>query len=124
MKRTSRSDTTPDAAITAMPRGPLANLRRRIALTWQYLGPREGAWRIVTFPVRFTPLRHRLKLGSLAESEQRHAASWYREKGRPVTVVVPTNGDPSFVAEAVRSTRRTTQRERVKIVVADDATPD
>ena len=117
-------DTTPDAAIAAMPRGPLSNLRRRIALTWQYLGPREVAWRIVTFPIRFTPLRHRLKLGSLAESEQRHAASWYREKGRPVSVVIPTYGDPSFVAEAVRSIRRTTQRDRVKIVVADDATPD
>ena len=114
---------TPDAAIAAMPRGPFANLRRRIALTYRYLGPREVAWRIVTFPIRFTPLRHRLKLGSLAESEQRHAASWYREKGRPVSVVIPTYGDPAYVAAAVASIRRTTQRELVKIVVADDATP-
>src|ERR1044072_9277347 len=113
MKRAERhptapagDDTTPDAAIAAMPRGPFSNLRRRIALTWQYLGPREDAWRIVTFPIRFTPLRHRLKLGSLAESEQRHAASWYREKGRPVRVVILTWGDPPFVAEAVRRIRR------------------
>ena len=114
---------TPDAAIAAMPRGPFANLRRRIALTYRYLGPREVAWRVLTFPIRFTPLRHRLKLGSLAEAEQRHAASWYREKGRPVSVVIPTYGDPAYVAAAVRSIRRTTRRERVKIVVADDATP-
>ncbi len=119
-----REAATPDAAIAAMPRGPFANLRRRIALTWHYLGPREVAWRILTFPIRFTPLRHRLKLGSLAESEQRHAASWYREKGRPVSVVIPTYGDPAFVAAAVSSIRRTTQRELVTIVVADDATPD
>ena len=131
MKRPERHPTapdaeraTPDAAIAAMPRGPFANLRRRIALTWQYLGAREVAWRIVTFPIRFTPLRHRLKLGSLAEIEQRRAASWYREKGRAVSVVIPTYGDPAHVAEAVRSIRRTTQRDLVKIVVADDATPD
>src|SRR5436305_15292014 len=101
---------TPDAAIAAMPRGPLANLRRRIALTWQYLGPREVAWRILTFPIRFTPLRHRLKLGTLVEAQQRRAVSWYGEKGCPVSVVIPTYGDPSFVADAVRSIRRTPQQ--------------
>ncbi len=115
---------TPDAAIAAMPRGPLANLRRRIALTYEYLGPREVAWRILTFPLRFTPLRHRLKVGSLAEIDQRRAASWYREKGRPVSVVIPTYGDTSHVAEAVRSIRRTTRSEMVRIVVCDDASPD
>ncbi|MDX6677252.1 MAG: hypothetical protein QOE31_1304, partial [Solirubrobacteraceae bacterium] len=78
----SDEDATPDAAVAAMPRGPLANLRRRVALTYRYLGPREVAWRVLTFPIRFTPLRHRLKLGSLAEAEQRQAQSWYREKGR------------------------------------------
>jgi len=114
---------TPDEAIAAMPRGPLANLRRRIALTHQYLGPREVAWRILTFPIRFTPLRHRLKLGSVVETERRRAASWYREEGKPVCVVIPTYGDPSHVAQAVRSIRRTTQRSMVQIVVADDASP-
>ena len=63
---TTHEDATPDAAIAAIPRGPFQNLRRRIALTYEYLGPREVAWRIVTFPLRFTPLRHRLRLGSLA----------------------------------------------------------
>jgi GT2 family glycosyltransferase/glycosyltransferase involved in cell wall biosynthesis len=114
---------TPDEAIAAMPRGPLANLRRRIELTYQYLGPREVAWRIVTFPMRFTPLRHRLKLGSAVETGRRRARSWYREEGEPVTVVIPTYGDPSHVAQAVRSIRRTTRRSMVRIVVADDASP-
>ena len=114
---------TPDAAIAAMPRGPLGDLRRRIALTYRYLGWREVVWRAVTFPVRFTPLRHRLKLGTLTEVEQRRAAAWYAERGRPVTVVIPTYGDPSIVAEAVRSIRRTTRRRLVRIVVADDASP-
>lgn len=118
------ADVTPDAALDAMPGGRLANLRRRIALTYEYLGPREVAWRVLTFPIRFTPFRHRLKLGSLAETEQRRAAQWYRDKARPVSVVIPTYGDPSYLAEAVRSIRRTTRRDLVKIVVADDATPD
>jgi GT2 family glycosyltransferase len=121
---TDPDPTTPDAAVAATPAGPLANLRRRIVLTWQYLGPREVAWRIATFPLRFTPLRHRLKLGTMIEADQRRAVSWYREKGRPVSVVIPTYGDPSFVAAAVRSIRKTTSRDRVQIVVADDATPD
>ncbi len=112
---------SPDAALAAMPRGPLANLRRRIALTYEYLGPREVAKRVVTFPLRFTPLRHRLKLGSMIEAEQRRAGAWYREKGRPVSVVIPTYGDTRHVAEAVRSIRRTTSREHVRIVVCDDA---
>jgi GT2 family glycosyltransferase len=114
---------TPDAAIAAMPQGPFANLRRRIALTYQYLGWRELLWRAVTFPVRFTPLRHRLRLGTIVEVEQRRARGWYADKGRPVTVVIPTYGDPVHVTEAVRSIRRTTKRELVRIVVADDASP-
>jgi GT2 family glycosyltransferase/glycosyltransferase involved in cell wall biosynthesis len=114
---------TPHAAIDTMPKGPLANLRRRVVLTYRYLGPREVASRIATFPLRFTPLRHRLKLGSLAETEQRRAASWYRENGRPVSIVIPTYGDPGYVGAAVRSIRSTTSRELVRIVVADDATP-
>lgn len=119
----SREDVSDDAAIAAMPRGRFANLRRRIALTYRYLGPREVAWRALTFPVRFTPLRHRLKLGTMIEAEQRRAVSWYAEKGRPVSIVIPTYGDPCHVAEAVRSIRRTTSRGMVTIVVADDASP-
>ncbi len=114
-------DRSLDTAIAAMPQGPFANLGRRIALTYRYHGPRQVAWRVITFPIRFTPLRHRLKLGSMIETEQRRAASWYREKGRPVTVVIPTYGDSRHVADAVASIRRTTRAQLVKIVVADDA---
>ena len=61
-----------------MPRGPLANMRRRIALTYQYLGRARSLWRLLTFPLRFTPLRHRLRLGTAIENEQRGAPRWYR----------------------------------------------
>jgi len=114
---------TPAAAIEAMPRGRWANMRRRIALTYQYLGWRTVLWRIVSFPVRFTPLRHRLKLGTLVEIERRRAKRWYEQEGRPVTVVIPTYGDPMHVCAAVRSVRQTTRRDLVRIVVTDDASP-
>jgi GT2 family glycosyltransferase/glycosyltransferase involved in cell wall biosynthesis len=112
-----------DPALAAMPRGECADMRRRIALTYQYLGAREVAWRALTFPIRFTPLRHRLRLGSVSEIEHRRAAAWYREHGRPVSIVIPTYGDPRHVARAVRSIRRTTDRGGVRIVVVDDASP-
>jgi GT2 family glycosyltransferase/glycosyltransferase involved in cell wall biosynthesis len=41
----------------------------------------------------------------------------------PVTVVIPTYGDPSEVVAAVRSVRATTRRRLVRIVVVDDASP-
>ncbi|HEX8158885.1 MAG TPA: glycosyltransferase [Solirubrobacteraceae bacterium] len=123
MRQPEEKLTTPDAAIKAMPAGRLANLRRRIALTYQYLGWRQVLWRAATFPLRYTPLRHRLKLGTIVEIERRRAKAWYAEKARPVTVVIPTYGDPVHVAEAVRSVRRTTRRDLVRIVVTDDASP-
>jgi GT2 family glycosyltransferase len=97
------------------------SVRERIALTWRYLGPRTLAVRVLTYPLRFTPLRARLRLGSRIENAQAKARRWYRANGRPVTVVIPTYGDPRYVADCVASVRRTTKRERVRIVVADDA---
>ncbi|HUH80592.1 MAG TPA: hypothetical protein VLZ06_04630, partial [Solirubrobacteraceae bacterium] len=46
--------------------GPLAGLRRRIYLTYHYLGWRTLLFRLVTFPLRFTPLKRRLRLRSAA----------------------------------------------------------
>ena len=65
--------------------GPLASLRRRVYLTYRYLGWRTLLFRIVTFPLRFTPLRRRLQLRSRAgQDAYRRALAWYREHGRPV----------------------------------------
>src|SRR4051812_48994849 len=102
-------DATPAAAVATMQRGRVAALWRRIVLTYRYLGLRTLAYRVVTFPLRFTPLRHRLQLGPGAQIERAHALAWYRDEARPVTVVIPTYGDPSVVAKAVRSIRKTTR---------------
>jgi GT2 family glycosyltransferase len=93
-------------------------LPRRAWLTLTHLGPREFARRILTFPLR-------LARPSRGAGDPRIAASsaWYAQHARPVTVVIPTYGDPSFVVDAVRSLRATTAPGAVRIVVADDASP-
>jgi GT2 family glycosyltransferase/glycosyltransferase involved in cell wall biosynthesis len=102
--------------------GPLAGVRRRIYLTYRYLGWRTLLFRIVTFPLRLTPLKHRLRLRTHArDREMRRAMAWYREHGRPVAVVVPSFRDADRVATLVASIRKTVPRGMARIVVADDA---
>jgi GT2 family glycosyltransferase/glycosyltransferase involved in cell wall biosynthesis len=113
-------DTTPDGAVDGMLAPHRLSLWRRIQLTWEYLGPRAVAYRVITFPLRFTPLGRRLMLRSGLSAERTHAASWYRRMGRPVSVVIPTYGPPDDVIAAVRSIRKTTRRDKVHIIVVDD----
>jgi GT2 family glycosyltransferase len=117
--RPTPPDATAREAIDGTPRGPLRGLRRRIYLTYRYLGLRGLLFRLITVPLRATPLRHRVRRGPA--SEDRRALAWYRERGRPVTIVIPSYRDAPDVARLVASIRRTTKRERARIVVADDA---
>jgi GT2 family glycosyltransferase len=102
------------------PKGRVADLWRRARLTLQYHGPKELAFRIVTAPLRPTPLGKRLGHGSRYGAEEARARRWYRDQGRPVSVVIPTYGDPTLVEQAVASVRKTTQRKRVRVIVVDD----
>ena len=97
----------------------LASLPRRAWLTLRYHGVGTFAFRLVTFPLRFTPLR-RYVVHNPHAGEHRGARRWYARRGRPVTVVIPTYGDPTLTIDTVRSVRRTTDRARTRIVVADD----
>jgi GT2 family glycosyltransferase/glycosyltransferase involved in cell wall biosynthesis len=102
--------------------GPLAGVRRRIYLTIRYHGWRTLLFRALTFPLRFTPLKHRLRLRTHARDLQlRRAQAWYREHGRPVDIVIPSFRDADRVATLVRSIRRTVPRGMANIIVADDA---
>jgi GT2 family glycosyltransferase/glycosyltransferase involved in cell wall biosynthesis len=103
-------------------RNPLAGVRRRIYLTYRYLGWRTLLFRIATFPLRFTPLRHRLQLRSdWGEDAFRSAVAWYREHGRPVDVVIPSFRDAAHVSTLVASIRRTVPGGMARILVVDDA---
>jgi GT2 family glycosyltransferase len=103
------------------PRGPLSNVRRRIYLTYKYHGIPSLLFRALTFPLRFTPLKRHLGLGPKLLGDQSEAKRWYGEHGRPVTVVIPSYRDAESVAALIKSLRKTTTPELVRIVVADDA---
>jgi GT2 family glycosyltransferase len=111
-----------DAPIDGSSRGSLGRLRRRIYLTYHYLGWRTLLFRVFTFPLRFTPLKHRLRLRSgWGDDSFRRALAWYREKGRPVDVVIPSYRDAERVAELVASIRRTVDAGMARLIVTDDA---
>ena len=74
----------------------LRGLGRRVALTYRYLGLRALVWRVVSFPLRYTPLRLPLGLGTPAEQHLHEAVRWHRRTAPPVTVVAP--GAPLRVA--------------------------
>ena len=103
-------------------KGPLAGLRRRIYLTYRYLGWRTLLYRALTFPLRFTPLRRRLRLkGRATERDFRRAREWYAEHGRPVCVVIPSYRDAERVATLVESIEKTVPADVARIIVCDDA---
>ena len=102
-------------------RRELADLRRRIYLTFKYHGLWSVLLRVLTFPLRFTPLKRFVQFGRKPANDRSEAVRWYRAHGRPVTIVVPSYRDADAVAALVASIRRTTDPERIRIVIADDA---
>jgi GT2 family glycosyltransferase/glycosyltransferase involved in cell wall biosynthesis len=117
-----RSPKLAKGALDGRPRGPLAGMRRRIYLTYRYLGWRTLLFRAITLPLRLTPLRHRLKLRSRPDHDAyRRALAWYREHAEPVSIVIPSYRDAERVATLVQSIHETVPRGLARIVVADDA---
>jgi GT2 family glycosyltransferase len=98
-----------------------ANLPRRIYLTYKYRGVSSLLHQTLIFPLRLTPLDRVLPLGPGSASESSAARRWYRSHGRPVTIVIPSYRDAKLVARLVAKIRQTTDRRRVRIIVADDA---
>ena len=110
------------AAVDGASHGPFADLRRRIELTIRYHGWRALLFRAATFPLRFTPLRHRLRLRSGGgDHEYRRALVWYGERGEPVSIVIPSYRDADRVSTLVASIKRTVPNGMARIIVADDA---
>jgi GT2 family glycosyltransferase/glycosyltransferase involved in cell wall biosynthesis len=118
----ARAEAIAESALDGEFKGPLAGLRRRIYLTYHYLGWRTLLFRVLTLPLRFTPLRHRLALRSrMGHDLYRRALAWYEEHGKPVSVVIPSYRDAERVATLVASIQRTVPPGMARIVVADDA---
>ncbi len=113
---------TDHSPIEGRPQGPFSNLRRRIYLTYTHFGLRTILFRLITFPLRFTPLERRMRLRTHArDQEVRRAVSWYREHGRPVDVVIPSYRDAAHVQTLVQSIRATVRKGMARVIVADDA---
>ena len=96
------------------------DLPRRAYLTIKFHGWQELGARIVTSPLRLFRGDRRARARLSLWADQRQARRWYREKGRPVTIVMPTYGDPSTTIDAVRRLRRTVDRSRTRFIVVDD----
>jgi GT2 family glycosyltransferase len=117
-----RADSIATTALDGEFRGPLAGVRRRIYLTYHYLGWRTLLFRVVTLPLRLTPLKRYLRLRSHTSNDAyRRAVAWYRTHGRPVDVVIPSYRDSELVRTLVESIERTVPKGMARIVVADDA---
>ena len=103
------------------PQGAFSNLRRRIYLTYKYFGLRTILFRLLTFPLRFTPLERHMRLRTHArDQELRRAVTWYREHGRAVDVIIPSFRDAERVRALVTSIRKTAQGGMARVIVADD----
>ena len=101
--------------------GALSNLGRRAYLTYRNYGIRTVLFRVVTFPLRFTPLARRMRLRSHArDQEMRRAIVWYRDHGRPVDLVIPSYRDAAHVRTLIRSIRRTVPAGMARVIVSDD----
>ena len=101
--------------------GALFNdLPRRAYLTVRHHGWRELLARLVTAPLRLLGEERRARAQIETWAQRRNARGWYRREGRPVTIVMPTYGDPSTTIDAVRRLRRTVDRRRTRIIVVDD----
>ncbi|MEO9119570.1 MAG: glycosyltransferase [Solirubrobacteraceae bacterium] len=102
--------------------GPRLTPWERISLTYRYHGIRSLLYRVLTFPLRSTPLGRRLRrVSTVAERTRAKAKRWYADHGRAVTIVIPSYRDADNVAALVSSVRATTDRHLVQIIVADDA---
>jgi GT2 family glycosyltransferase/glycosyltransferase involved in cell wall biosynthesis len=98
------------------------NLPKRAYLTLRYRGVGSFLFRAITFPLRLTPAARFLPVGR----DRTYAAAarrWYELSGRPVTIAIPHYGPPEQTVETVQALLATTDPERVRIVVADDASP-
>ena len=96
----------PRSALDGTRPGRLAGLPRRIALTYRYHGLAGLARHTVMFPLRLTGLDRALGLGTGPRRASAAARRWYRDHGRPVTIVIPSFRDAALVTRLVAKIRQ------------------
>jgi GT2 family glycosyltransferase len=98
----------------------LNDLPRRAYLTVKHEGWRELVLRLLTSPLRLVGLERGARTRLAAQATRRRVRAWYRRDGRPVTIIMPTYGDPAITIDAVTHLRRTLEPGAAVIVVVDD----
>ena len=98
----------------------LNDLPRRAYLTVKHHGWRELGVRLVASPLRLVGHERAARRRWAERMSRRRLLTWYRGSGRPVTIVVPTYGEPTTTLDAVRRLQASVDRERTRIVVIDD----
>jgi GT2 family glycosyltransferase len=97
----------------------LNDLPRRGYLTVKHHGWREFVARVASAPFRLVGMEQTVRRRLGLWVARRRSRDWYRAHGRPVTIVMPTYGDPATTIDAVRRLQRTLPKE-ARIVVVDD----
>jgi GT2 family glycosyltransferase len=108
-------------ALDGTRRGRLTSLPRRAYLSYKHGGISALVSKTLIFPLRLTPLDRVLRLGPGPSSDAVAARRWYRHAGHPVTIVIPSYRDAKSVARLADTVRRTTDPDRVRIIVVDNA---
>ena len=98
----------------------LNDLPRRAYLTITHHGWREFLARLLSAPFRFVGMERRVRDRLSLWATRRRMRDWYSTNARPVTIVMPTFGEPSTTIDAVGRLRRTVDASRARIVVVDD----
>jgi glycosyltransferase involved in cell wall biosynthesis len=117
--RAGGSEEVAAKALDGARRGPFAELRRRVILTWRYQGPAALAWRIIAVPLRATPLRRLLGAEQQRDAGEARAQRWYAQHGEPVTILITGSSDGEQLRRCVAAIRRTTRAPHVEIAVAN-----
>jgi GT2 family glycosyltransferase len=98
----------------------LNDLPRRAYLTVKHEGWRELVIRLLTSPLRVVGLERAVRTRLAAQATRRRVRAWYRREGRPVTIIMPTYGDPATTIDSVNRLRRTLEPGAAVVVVVDD----
>jgi GT2 family glycosyltransferase/glycosyltransferase involved in cell wall biosynthesis len=98
----------------------MLRLPRRGYLTIKHHGWGTFLFRLVTFPLRATRLEKGMRARRVERGHLRHALAWHANRARPVTIVIPTYGDPEVTLKCVRRVKRTVRKHNARIVVVDD----
>lgn len=108
------------APLIQRPRSALAGLPERARLTVEYHGWKALLGRLLLAPLRPAGLDRRVERWWTERADLRRARAWYREHGRPVTVVLTSREVSSRPPAAMRALKESAPAGRMRVVQAPE----